>query len=292
MTFDGKAFGAEVVSAVKGFLDKEVAPIVRRLDALEKLISEMPVPRDGRDADLSEVRSMIEGLVADKVKTIEIPQLPELPELPDIGLLVEQSVSAAVAALPVPQDGKSISLDDVAPVILAEIDRKIASLPKAQDGTNGVGLAGALIDRSGDLVVTLSNGEAVKLGPVVGKDGNPGKPGTDGFNLEDFDATVMDDGRTVLLSFDRGDLAYKVELGFPVMIYRGVFKEGEYSKGDTVTWGGSLWHCDAEKTKEKPGDGSTAWTLCAKKGRDGKDGVLKEDKSATPIRVGVPAGAR
>lgn len=39
----------------------------------------------------------------------------------------------------------------------------------------------------------------------------------------------------------------------PVMIYQGVYKSGqEYLPGDTVTWGGSLWHCD-EKTQDKPG---------------------------------------
>lgn len=57
----------------------------------------------------------------------------------------------------------------------------------------------------------------------------------------------------------------------PVMIYQGVFKSGqEYLPGDTVTWGGSLWHCD-EQTQDKPGEaGSKGWTLAAKRGRDGR----------------------
>ncbi|MNV19982.1 hypothetical protein D3C71_1108660 [compost metagenome] len=169
------------------------------------------------------------------------------------------------------------------------MERCVAAIPKAKDGENGIGAAGAFIDRAGNLIITLSNGETRDLGPVVGKDGEPGKPGKDGFNLEDFDASVMDDGRTVLLSFDRGDLSYKVELGFNVMLYCGVFKEGhDYVRGDTVTWGGSLWHCD-QPTSEKPGDGSKSWTLCAKKGRDGKDGSIKSEKVFEPVRVGVPS---
>ncbi|EPH1022863.1 phage gp6-like head-tail connector protein, partial [Enterobacter hormaechei] len=58
----------------------------------------------------------------------------------------------------------------------------------------------------------------------------------------------------------------------PVMIYQGVFKSGqEYLPGDTVTWGGSLWHCD-DRTQDKPGEaGSKGWTLAAKRGRDGRD---------------------
>ncbi len=48
----------------------------------------------------------------------------------------------------------------------------------------------------------------------------------------------------------------------PVMLYRGVFRAGEtYHPGDTVTWGGSLWHCNS-MTEDKPGEAhSSAWTL-------------------------------
>jgi len=149
-----------------------------------------------------------------------------------------------------------------------------------------VSAAGAVIDRAGNLVLTMTDGSTKDLGLVVGKDGEPGR---NGFELKDFDATVMDDGRTVLLSFTGQDLDYKVELGFPVMLYRGVWKDGDYERGDTVTRGGSLWHCDAQKTSSKPGEGDD-WTLCAKKGRDGRDGVVDEAKQIVPVRVGVPAG--
>jgi hypothetical protein len=171
----------------------------------------------------------------------------------------------------------------------ARIDAMDKRLSDLAGKSAPVDVAGALIDRSGNLVITMSDGTAKDLGLVVGKDGEPGKPGRDGFNLEDFDATVMDDGRTVLLSFTGKEMDYKVELGFPVMLYRGVYKEGSYERGDTVTWAGSLWHCDAQKTAEKPGDGSKDWTLCAKKGRDGKDGEAKAAKHFQPVTVGVPA---
>lgn len=143
------------------------------------------------------------------------------------------------------------------------------------DGKDGVGLADAVIDHKGALVLTMSDGRTKELGVVIGKngaDGAPGKDGRDGFSLEDFDAEVMDDGRTVRLKFDKGDYAYSVELGFPVMIYRGVYEAGrEYERGDTVTWGGSLWHCDAKSTTAKPDSSEKHWTLAAKKGRDGRE---------------------
>ncbi|KQM92159.1 hypothetical protein ASE77_11810 [Sphingomonas sp. Leaf226] len=52
--------------------------------------------------------------------------------------------------------------------------------------------------------------------------------------------------------------------------YRGVHEPNvAYDTGDTVTHGGSLWHCNV-LTKERPGEGSKAWTLAVKRGRDGK----------------------
>lgn len=47
-------------------------------------------------------------------------------------------------------------------------------------GRDGVGLAGALIDRSGVLVLTLTDGTTRELGAVIGKDGEPGPRGEPG----------------------------------------------------------------------------------------------------------------
>lgn len=154
-----------------------------------------------------------------------------------------------------------------------------------KDGADGIGLAAAVQDADGNLVITDTKGGVHKLGAIRGKDGRDGidgvngkdglagKDGRDGFSLEHFDAELMEDGRTVLLSFSAKDTIYKVELGMPTMIYRGVWRDGQsYEKGDTVTWGGSLWHCDATSTAEKPDSAEKHWTLAAKRGRDGKDG--------------------
>lgn len=120
--------------------------------------------------------------------------------------------------------------------------------------------------------------------PASGRDGRDGLPGRDGANgidgkdgqdgqhglsAEDVEAKVLPDGRTVEFSLKQGEHLYTFELAFPVPMYRGVYIEGEaYEKGDMVTWGGSMWHCNAQ-TDEKPG--SDAWQLAVKKGRDGKD---------------------
>jgi hypothetical protein len=292
-----KAMMAELAPVIREFTHAAIAPMIDRIAAVEKRLDVLPTPRDGKDADMFEVRTII----AEEIKAVKtaIDQIaPALPgkdglsvSIDDVLPPLERRVDEFLSGIPAPQDGKGVTVEDVAPLIFAEIEKHVAALPKAKDGEHGkdgVGLAGAFIDRDGNLIITMTNGEPRNLGCVVGKDGEPGAPGRDGFSLEDFDAKVMDDRRTVLLSFTGKTLDYKVELGFPVMLYRGVYKDGQkYERGDTVTWGGSLWHCDSD-THEKPGEGSATWTLCAKKGRDGKDRELKEVKAHQPVRVGVP----
>lgn len=52
--------------------------------------------------------------------------------------------------------------------------------------------------------------------------------------------------------------------------YMATFTEGmDYSKGNFVTYQGSLWHCNTA-TRERPGTGYD-WTLAVKRGSDGRD---------------------
>lgn len=284
--FDGKAFGQEIVGVVKDFVGKELAPILSRMDALEKRFNELPAPRDGKDADLGEVRQIIAEEVTGLKAAIEAIELPALPDVP---ATVAEEVQKAVAALPAPQDGKSVTVDDVAPLIASEVEKRVKELPVPKDGEpgkDGVGLAGAIIDRAGELVVTLTNGETRNLGPVVGKDGDPGKDGRDGFGFEDIDLLDTDEG--VILRFMRsGDVK---DFRLPIIVDRGVYKEGQtYRPGDGVTWGGSYWICQ-EETTDKP-DSGKGFRLAVKKGRDGRDGVVKEAKPQEPVRGGAPGKA-
>lgn len=270
-------------------LRDEIAAIKNAVDAIEPVdipdvpsliaeaINALPEPVQPLNAD--EVREIAGDVVSSSVPvSVESAVNAAMDEAKQA---IHEAVSAAVEAIPLPQNGKSVTVDDVAPIIAAEIERQVSLIPAAKDG---IGVAGAIIDRENNLVLTLTNGEAKNLGLVVGKDADMEalerridekfasipvpKDGKDAFALEDFDAELMDDKRTVLLSFSSKDgLDYKIELGFPAMIYRGIYSpEKEYMCGDTVTWGGHLWHCDIDKNNEKPsGEG---WTMAVKKGRD------------------------
>jgi hypothetical protein len=95
------------------------------------------------------------------------------------------------------------------------------------------------------------------------------KDGKDGFGLEQLAAELDQDGRTVRFRFVGSDKVNEQSIRFDVMIYRGVWKQVRYIRGDTVTYGGSLYHANKD-TDEKPGNGSGDWTLCAKRGADAK----------------------
>lgn len=346
--FDGKAFGLEIVEAVRGHVDRTVAPLLRRIDALEKQLREMPVARDGKDADPAEIATLVEEAVAklpvprdgkdadptvvakmvaeavqeasanvvvraeqpaltsEMVKAIVQEELGKLPPPKDgkdadpaaIRDMVAAEVSAAVAALPRPKDGKSVSAADVAPMVAEEVGKAVAALPKPRDP---VGVAGAVIDRAGSLVLTLSDGSHKDLGPVVGKDVDEDvvaalvmsavakiptpKDGRDGFGFDDM-SLAHDGERSFTLRFARGDQVKEFAFDVPVVIDRGVWREGQYAKGDAVTWGGSLWIA-REATAEKP-ETSAAWRLAVKRGRDGKDAPSLPKAAPSPIRAGVP----
>jgi hypothetical protein len=109
--------------------------------------------------------------------------------------------------------------------------------------------------------------------PKDGKDGAAGKDGRDGidgFKLDDFEAVLDEDGRTVSLTLVSGDRKSQKQLKFPVVLDKGVFSEdSKYHKGDGVTFGGSFWISQKDAPQGKPGQ-SQDWRLAVKKGRDSK----------------------
>lgn len=141
---------------------------------------------------------------------------------------------------------------------------------KGDDGKPGVGLAGAMIDREGSLTVTTSAGEAIKLGPVVGRNG---KDGAD-FSEVEFS---YDGERGLAIRGKGGEIVKRL----PIPIDRGYWKSGtNYERGDIVTEGGTAFIALTD-TSTKPGPENKDWRIFARKGRDGKDGRNGIDKTAS-----------
>lgn len=245
---------AGAIDAINEQRNQDMTEVRALIEEVDGRIDSLPQPRDGKDADPEEIRGM-----------------------------VAEEVSKAIEALPKPQDGKSVTVEDVRPLIEECVSVAVSAIPKPKDGR---GIKELLIDRDGNLVVTLDDGDLWRVGHVVGKDADmPAimkaietqvkeavaaipKPqdGKDGVGFDDMRMEEREDG--CFLVFERGETVK--EFRVPVVIDRGVYSAGRlYRRGDGVTWAGSFWIAQ-EDTTEKPDTGK-GWRLAVKKGRDGKD---------------------
>lgn len=253
--------------------------------AAKQVVADLPGP----DVDLH-------ALAAKAAELIQPPAVDMVPINELVGQAALDAVARAFAELPRPKDGTSVTVDDVAPLIQSEVAKAVSALPVPKDGKDGVGVFGTVLDRSGHLVVTLSNGETKDVGPVVGQDGKDGqsvnmeivqktiieevakiprpKDGQDGIGWDDIAFSEDEHGRTIIKAM-KGEHVKQARI-FSI-VDRGVWRSGEsYLKGDGVTWAGSFWIAQAETT-DKPGEGQTQWRLAVKSGRDGKAGANGKD---------------
>jgi hypothetical protein len=254
--FDGKAYGEEIVGLVRGFVEREFAPIRAENEELKTRIAALearPLPEKGETGERG-----ADGISPE-------PEVVAEAFRPVAETLISEAVAKAVAEIPPPEKGEKGDTGE-----RGDPGEKGQDGRDGENGKDGRGVKDLLIDRDGHLVATMDDGEMKSLGPVTGKDGKDGEPGRDGFSLDDFDCQPVDE-RTIKLMFTRGETVHSYELEFPVTIYRGVFKAGEtYARGDATTWGGSLWIAEKE-TDAKPDTPESGWRLAVKKGRDGKD---------------------
>ncbi len=262
----GEELGKLLVSQTRSYIDKTLSPVMAKLDALESRLDGIPAPKDGADG-----RDGIDGKDADMVVILS-----------EVRQAVDEAVAEAVKAIPVPADGK-----DGEPGPQGEAGPKGDAGERGEPGKDGADVVGAIRDADGHLILTLSNGLTKDVGRVVGHDGAKGadgKDGSDGFGWEDMEEFAEDDGRTLVRRYSKGERVkeFRHRIGTP--LDRGVFDASKtYSRGDGVTYGGAWWIAQ-EETGEQPGT-SKAWRLAVKKGRDGKDGVMKPAPEAKTVKV-------
>jgi hypothetical protein len=240
-----------------------IASLATEISRIERSINDLPKPevingkdgRDGKDAEPIDY----DGITQECFNRIE-------------GEIKKFSVKDGIDGKD-GKDGKDADMDS----LLQFIENYMKSIPipangrDGKDGRDGAGVVAAFRDSDGHLVLTLSNGTVKDIGAVHGhdgKDGAPGKDGRDGFSLEDFEVVQLDD-RTIKMYFAKGDLKTERSFTFPVLIDRGVWRQGDYLKGDVVTFGGSMFiaQCDTSLKPE-----SKDWRLAVKRGLNGSDG--------------------
>ncbi|WP_223883266.1 phage gp6-like head-tail connector protein [Kluyvera sichuanensis] len=281
---------------VKAAIAELPVPSAPELPDIAAMVSEavaaIPVPQNGKSITPEDVRPMIQEMVSKAVSEIPAPKDGKDVEPATLKQAVEEAVSEAVAAIPVPQDGKSVTTEDVQPMIQemvsasmpelpdvkSLVNEAIAALPAAEPGKDGENGRDAL---SLEILPFIDEGKSYPRGSYATHNGGLWRAYEKTNGMRGWECFVdgvagidiqQSEQRCFTLTVNRTSGASETKsFDVPVMIYQGVFKSGqEYLPGDTVTWGGSLWHCD-EQTQDKPGEaGSKGWTLAAKRGRDGR----------------------
>lgn len=237
---------------------------------VERAVTALPVLEPGKTPTTDDLLALIRPELAKAVAELPPPEKRDAgpaPTVEQIRAVLEPELERAVAALPPAEPGKpgdAPTTEELRALILPEVQKAVAALPPPERGETGIGLAGAVIDRSGSLVVTMSDGRVHDLGIVVGKDGGDGLPG---LGFDDLEITY-DGRRTFGFRLARGERVKEYPFKVPLMLDAGVFRDGEtYEQGDCVSLGGSMWLAQKDTT-EKPGTGD-GWRMGIKRGRNG-----------------------
>lgn len=277
-----------ILQAAARYVRRQIDPVLTRLAGIEEkaigahaaceqmkmALASLPVPKDGRDGkdaqpvDVDAVADLVVAKMLDsgRVKTLA-------------ALEAAEAVAEHFRAHPV-RDGK-----DGAQGPAGEPGRPGE---RGEKGADGIGMASALIDREGRLVVTMTDGSTKELGPVVGRDGERGADGLSMANVvREYDAAAHE----VVERWTVGGAAK--ELRYPAGGLRpgGFWNAGEKTlAGQVKTHDGHAWVA-LRDTAEEPTIKAVDWVLFVRKGRDGRDGRNGRDLGPPePVKLGSSNG--
>ena len=293
-----QALAKEMIESVRGHVSRAIAGLSPRIELLEEAV------RKASTADPAAMLTAVRGAVAEAMAALPAPAQGAPGKDADPAEIAAQ-VSKALAALPKPKDGApgqdgkdgaSVHPDTVAVMVMEHVEKAMAklALPKdGRDGEDGKDAAqidplpsidesksyqrGTLASHAGGLIRAVRNTDPVKDGRLEDAGWRVVWDGVAALEVKQ-----AEDMRTFSVQLDlTSGLRRAFDFKLPVILYREVWREGEYERGDVVTWSGSAWHCQ-HKTTDKPGT-SEAWRLMVKRGSDGKDGTGGSSPPAAPL---------
>jgi len=284
----------EIIERVLGRIDIPAAPELPNIDEMvTRAVEALPVPEAPEPPDenvivervLSKIEVPpapelpdIEALVKTAVEAIPVPVAPDplpAPELPDIAAIVKEHVDQI--EIPQPE-----ALPDIAKIVDEAVSKRVSdavsAIPAPKDGEPGEAGRDAL---QIEILPDIDFSKSYPRGTFATYNGGLWRAyqktvGAKGWEcVVDGTASVsitQDDERhfTIEATKASGEVSGK-QFSIPVMIYRDIYSPGKsYSPGDTVTFGGNIWHC-FEETRDKPGEPtSKGWRLAVKRGRDAR----------------------
>ncbi len=260
----GKAMGAIVREAT--------APLIARIEQLEKALSSQVIP-SAADVAAGIDLSALAKSAADLVPAPKDADMEALKEhLTDL-------VESAVKALPVPEAGQDADMD----ALKAHLDGLVKAIPiPAAPAIDEI--AAHFERRFSDLTLSWERQARDVFEKAADRMPVP-KDGRDALPLESIDMVLGEDGRTVKVVMQAGETILEKSIKLPALIDRGVFSaEKSYEQGDGTTYGGCYWIAQKDAPEGVPG-GSPDWRLAVKKGRDGKD--LRDNASRHDPSQGV-----
>lgn len=270
----GKAMGALIKEAT--------APLLKEIEGLKKQLAELHIPTEKDVAELVDLESIAKSAAA----LVPIPEVKDGKSVSmddDVLPVLKMLVRDAVETLPKPEKGQDADM----PALKAHLAELVKTVqPAAPLPAPTVDEVAATFERRfSDLTLSWERQARDTFEKAADRMPKP-KDGRDAVDLEGFDLVLSEDGRTVTVKMQAGETVIEKSVKIGAVIDRGTYKhEGQYEKGDGVSYGGSYWIAKCDNPQGVPGTGETDWRCAVKKGRDGKD--LRENASTIDPKKGV-----
>jgi hypothetical protein len=296
--FDGLV--KELADITREYVAAVTGPLIQRIQELEKSLANIPAGPKGDNGDPGQDGKEVSPETIAQLVAAAVDALPK----PKDGIdgkdgfngkdvdpeQIASLVAKAVSELPKPKDGidgkdgESVHPDTVYRMISELVAMEAGKIKQPEDGAPGRDALQIDILPSIDKSKSYDRGTYAEYAGGVIRAIRNTDPITDSLEksgwlvvvngIDHESEEVLDEGRTIkrTTTYTNGRQVVR-EHKTSIIIYRDVYKSDQfYSRGDFVTWAGSVWHCQSqEPTKDEPGTGSKAWRLAVKRGRDGKN---------------------
>ncbi len=225
-----------------------------------------PAGRDGSDADVTKFAAELH----DRINALREWTTGEITDAIGRAMAtadeIRRSVDTALATVP---RGFLVNADGDLVFVRRDGTTEAVGRVRGDDGTTPPGVDSFSLDPEGNLIAHMTDGRSLSIGLVRGADGRHGKDGAPGLGFDDM-RWEYDGERTMTMIMERDGQRQTQSFYIPVPIDRGIWREGEYAMGDTVTRDGAVWIAK-RTTTAIPGVGAdNGWRLAVKSARNGR----------------------